>query len=99
MFYGVLLPFRPFTYSAGAIEQRPRFRPTLRNKAMFKGIADPEKLGALRQALDQYCLAHDITGRGERHHIAMLIVRLFGRGLTSAKEIGPALEKIVARGA
>ena len=63
----------------------------------FKGIADPAQLGALRQALDQYCLAHDITRRGERHHIAMLVIRLFGRGLSSVDEIVPALEEIVVR--
>ena len=63
----------------------------------FKGIADPEQLGVLRQALDQYCLAHDITRGDERHHIATLIVRLFGRGLSSVDEIVPALEEIVAR--
>ena len=63
----------------------------------FKGIADPEQLGVLRKALDQYCLAHDITRGDERHHIATLIVRLFGRGLSSVDEIIPALEEIVAR--
>ena len=63
----------------------------------FKGIADPEQLGVLRQALDEYCPAHDITLDDERDHIASLIVRLFGRGLSSVDEIIPALEDLVAR--
>ena len=62
----------------------------------FEGIADPEQLDVLSQALDQYCLAHDITRRDERYQIATLIIRLFGRGLVSADEIVPALEELVA---
>jgi hypothetical protein len=62
----------------------------------FNGIAEPEQLGVLRQALDQYCLEHDITRDDDRDHIASLIIRLFGRGLTSVDEILPALEEMVA---
>ena len=56
------------------------------------GIADPEQLAALRQALDRYCDARHITNEQERKNLAYLIMDLFGRGLTSAEEIVSALE-------
>ena len=61
------------------------------------GIADPEQLAALTQALDRYCDARHITNEQDRENLAYLIMDLFGRGLTSVEEIVSALEEMGSR--
>ena len=58
------------------------------------GIAEPEQLAALREALDRYCDARHITNDQERKNLACIIMDLFGRGLTSTEEIVSALEEM-----
>ena len=63
----------------------------------FNGTANPEPLGVLSRALEQYCDKHGPTDEEERENIAALIILLFGRGVTSLEAIVAAVEKSFAR--
>lgn len=53
----------------------------------FTGIADPEQLSILHQALDEYCLAHGILDEQGRDDVARLVMSAFANGANSLEEL------------
>lgn len=62
-----------------------------------KGIANSKQLGLLTQVLERYCVGRGITDQEDRDRIALSILRLFDRGLSTAEEISAALAYISAK--
>lgn len=58
----------------------------------FAGIAEPEQLSMLRQALEEYCLTHGISDEQGRDDAAWLVMSAFANGANSLEELWAALE-------
>jgi hypothetical protein len=57
----------------------------------FTGIADPEQLAMLRQALEEYCRARGITDQQGRDKAALLVMSIFRSGSSTLEELKAAL--------
>lgn len=57
----------------------------------FTGIADPEQLSIIRQALDEYCLTCGISDEQGRDDAAWLVMLLFSNGANSLEELRAGL--------
>ncbi len=62
-----------------------------------KGIANSKQLGLLTQVLERYCAGRSIADQEDRDRIALSILRLFDRCLSTAEEISAALAYISAK--
>ncbi|UVK57563.1 hypothetical protein DBIPINDM_008164 (plasmid) [Mesorhizobium sp. AR02] len=58
----------------------------------FTGIAEPEQLCMLCQALDEYCRTYGISDEQSREHAAWLVMSAFTNGANSLEELRAALE-------
>ncbi|QPC95724.1 hypothetical protein [Mesorhizobium sp. INR15] len=58
----------------------------------FTGIAEPEQLGMLGQAVEEYCLIHGISDVQGRDDAAWLIMSAYTNGANSLDELWAALE-------
>jgi hypothetical protein len=61
----------------------------------FNGMATPEQMKFLKQALDEYCAIRDITDEHQRDDAAYVIMSLFQRGVTNIEELRLQLDEIV----
>ncbi len=77
-----LLNRRLLSNGIGAIERVDRFRSSAKGElAMpFTGIAEPEQLSMLGQALEEYCLTHGISDVQGRDDAAWLIRSAYTNG-------------------
>ena len=58
----------------------------------FTGIAEPEQLSMLCQALTEYCRTYGISDQQARDHVAWLVMSAFTNGANSLEQLRAALE-------
>ena len=64
---------------------------------LFYGtIAYPEQLAVMEEALEAYCLAHNIDNENDMEHFAHLIIMMFEGGACTVDEIRAGLERLRA---
>jgi hypothetical protein len=64
---------------------------------LFGGtFAGPEQLAVMEEALEAYCLAHNIKSEGDKEYIAHLIILMFEGGAKTVEEMTAGLERVRA---
>jgi hypothetical protein len=60
----------------------------------FTGTANPDQMAIMTEALDSYCLQHNIVDEKARSNIAQLILALFEEGATTVEELKAGLDRL-----
>ena len=63
---------------------------------LYAGIADPEQLAVMTEALEAHCLAHDINDANHKEYVAQLIIVMFEGGARTFEELRAGLERLRA---
>ena len=53
---------------------------------LYAGIADPEQLAVMTEALEAHCLVHNINDASHKEYVAQLIVVMFEGGARTVEE-------------